>query len=366
MLDPEKRLIILSETFKTIRTLEAECTQIRRYLKPFSQIKEQGKLLLKHPDQFCYTGSLFLPTETGDWRKSRPAESRYSDGNTICTVRYEADGVTYERQKRGNTIPALTIDPLLGFFDSKNSHLSEIREARRKGNLLRLYGFYEKKEERNALIYVLRKPNEGITTVTLYFTSGNILLKVIRRTETGGVKSELETTLSKIRYNIPIATNQFRIPLPKEAKPYIPPKPPLKPGTDAPDITLDLINPVGKEKARFMLSENKGKLLLLDFWAPWCRPCIAGFPDLEKQAAQGLTVILIPLWDSPENVEYWVNANGLRYPHLQFARGGVASDAAGAAYRITQLPSAIRISPEGKITASNTEHDAKKEKKENI
>ena len=51
----------------------------------------------------------------------------------------------------------------------------------------------------------------------------------------------------------------------------------LQPGQPAPDFTLDDLNgqPIS-------LSQFKGQVVLLDFWASWCGPCISDLPDLRR------------------------------------------------------------------------------------
>jgi thiol-disulfide isomerase/thioredoxin len=54
----------------------------------------------------------------------------------------------------------------------------------------------------------------------------------------------------------------------------------LKIGEEIPNLPLEnLYNYKGKEKS---LHDFKGKVLILDFWATWCTPCISAFPKMEE------------------------------------------------------------------------------------
>ena len=55
---------------------------------------------------------------------------------------------------------------------------------------------------------------------------------------------------------------------------------PLKIGDTIPDIEID--NIINSTSTKINLSHLKGKVILLDFWATWCKPCLQGFPKLES------------------------------------------------------------------------------------
>ena len=96
------------------------------------------------------------------------------------------------------------------------------------------------------------------------------------------------------------------------------------------------------------LSNYRGKVVILDFWAPWCPPCRREIPDfisLQKQyASQGLQIIGIGL-DQPSNVASFVQQYGINYPVA------IGDDAISNLYGgVSGIPTTFIIDKEGNIS----------------
>lgn len=88
---------------------------------------------------------------------------------------------------------------------------------------------------------------------------------------------------------------------------------PAASGNSAPDFTVTDID--GK---KLTLSDYKGKVVLLDFWATWCSPCRAEIPHFvemqQKYGPQGFQVIGISMDDDAKPVRDFYQQYKINYP----------------------------------------------------
>ena len=100
------------------------------------------------------------------------------------------------------------------------------------------------------------------------------------------------------------------------------------------------------------LSEFKGKVIILDFWATWCVPCkaeIPGFIELKKKyGAQGLEIIGLSVDDSLATAKKYATEMKMNYPVL-LAEG--KEDILKAYDPIPSIPVSIIIDRKGNIVA---------------
>jgi peroxiredoxin len=120
-------------------------------------------------------------------------------------------------------------------------------------------------------------------------------------------------------------------------------------GLPAPEISLP--NPTGKN---ITLSSLKGKVVLLDFWASWCKPCRMENPAVVKLYNQykdkGFTIYSVSFDDQKENWTAAIQADGLVWPnHVSDLKGW--QSAAGATYMVQSIPQTFLIDTDGKIIA---------------
>jgi peroxiredoxin len=114
-------------------------------------------------------------------------------------------------------------------------------------------------------------------------------------------------------------------------------------GAPAPDFVLNELN-----GGQVRLSDLKGQVVLLNFWATWCGPCEAEMPAIEDRyttfKGQGLVVLGINQDEDSETVQAFVERLGLDFPIL-LDPGAVV----GELYRARGLPTTFIVDRDGQI-----------------
>jgi len=98
------------------------------------------------------------------------------------------------------------------------------------------------------------------------------------------------------------------------------------------------------------LSDLRGQVVLLNFWATWCPPCKAEMPDLnalnrEYGPSHQFTVVGVDLQENSDAVASFARDHEIGFPLLLDSDGGVTT----GSYSLRALPTSMIIDREGKI-----------------
>ena len=133
---------------------------------------------------------------------------------------------------------------------------------------------------------------------------------------------------------------------------------PLQPGVAAPDFVSK--DATGQE---IHLGKIKNKIVVLDFWATWCGPCMKSMPHTQEVAKkykdQDVIVLAVCTSDTSANFAKWVAAKRSLYPNISFTcdpneRGSATYDdrAAQKLYGVRGIPTQFVIGKDGKIAGT--------------
>lgn len=115
---------------------------------------------------------------------------------------------------------------------------------------------------------------------------------------------------------------------------------------------IELPTPEGEN---LKLSDLRGKVVLVDFWASWCRPCRRENPNVvkvyNKYKDQGFDILSVSLDRSRDPWLQAIKADQMSWNHVSDLKFWQSE--AAKAYRVSSIPATFLLDKDGKIIAKN-------------
>ena len=118
----------------------------------------------------------------------------------------------------------------------------------------------------------------------------------------------------------------------------------LEAGDRAPDFAAPALD----GKGTVSLSQYRGKVVYLDFWASWCAPCLKAIPEIEAMrkelSSEGFQVVAVNLDQTPKKALRFLEKNPVGYPSASDPKGRLPKQ-----FGVDTMPTSYLIDGDGVI-----------------
>jgi len=155
-------------------------------------------------------------------------------------------------------------------------------------------------------------------------------------------------------YRVPAGVLDEKATAAMELEDYVAEHRSLPPASAAPEIEFTTLD--GEKKMK--LSELRGKVVVLDFWATWCGPCQKPMADLQQLGkahpdwADKVAIVPLSIDDTLDIVRRHVNKRGWTNTFNVWSGDGGWQSAPARSFRVSGVPTTYIIDPSGKIVVA--------------
>jgi thiol-disulfide isomerase/thioredoxin len=301
--------------------------------------------------KFNFTGEVTLPElrlMAIDGQKRYVAQLFVEPGTIDMTVYPDSFEANVIKGSEAQDIFQLYIDEMVSFSTKENGLKTRYGQAQSSGNeedLNAIQFEYQTMVENTQLFSrnLIKKYNSSPVSAYIY------LMNFIQ-------DAPVEELDSMLKVFEPIKTSEFVLAIKERAEAMRA----FSKGAQAPDFSLN--DPNGNPVS---LSSFKGKYVMIDFWASWCKPCMIELPNVIElynvYKDKGFEIIGVSL---DRERDAWLNTiktNAMSWPQVwdmeESAQGEVANK-----YGVTSIPHTVLLDKEGKIIELNLHGEDLKKK----